>query len=287
LYVTGETPQAALYLDLLSQALTGILAEDSDEVLGMGNCLDALSRRKRLETRFGLLLRARGYELSRKHPFDREARENGRDWPARAETMMGLRRLENLREAVVLVLQDDVPGDLLEAGTWRGGGGILMRGVLKAHGCTNRTVWMADSFRGLPPPDAAAYPADIGLHFERHPYLAVSEEQVRANFQRYGLLDEQVRFLAGWFKDTLHQAPVDQLAVLRLDGDLYQSTMETLDALYPRLSPGGFCIIDDYGAFRACRKAVHHYRSRHDIREPIIDIDGIGVYWRRRNPSGQ
>ena len=282
----GETPEAALYLDLLSRTLTGFLAEDADEILGLGNCLDALSRRKRWETRLGLLLRARGYELARKHPFDPEARATGRDWPARAETMMGLRRLENLREAVGLVVQDQVPGDLIEAGAWRGGGGIFMRGLLKAHGCTDRTVWVADSFCGLPAPDPA-FPADTDLHFEPFTYLAVSEEEVRHNFERYGLLDDQVQFLAGWFKDTLPVAPPAQLAVLRLDGDLYQSTVEALDALYPRLSPGGFCIIDDYGAIRACRKAVHHYRSRHDIRERIIDIDGIGAYWRRGPESPQ
>jgi O-methyltransferase len=156
-----------------------------------------------------------------------------------------------------------------------------MRAVLRAHGCVDRLVWVADSFQGLPPPDAESYPADAALHFEPFDYLSVSEAQVRANFARYGLLDDQVRFLPGWFKDTLPSAPVEKLAVLRLDGDLYQSTMEALDALYPRLSPGGFCIIDDYGAIRACRKAVHHYRSRHGIRDKIVDIDGIGAFWRK------
>ena len=84
--------------------------------------------------------------------------------------------------------------------------------------------------------------------------LAVPEEEVKANFRRYGLLDDQVRFLPGWFKDTLQDAPIDRIAVLRLDGDLYESTIQALDALYPRVSPGGFCIIDDYLAVKACGK---------------------------------
>ena len=269
-----------LYLELLARALSGTLSEDSDEILGLGNKIYELSRRKIWETRFGLLLQARGFELVRKHAFDAEARELGRDWPARAETMMGLRRLANVRHCIESALADGVPGDLLEAGAWRGGGSIFMRGVLKAHGCTDRTVWVADSFEGLPTPDAA-FPDDKALRFDRIAYLAVSEAEVRHNFERYGLLDDQVRFLPGWFKNTLPQAPVKQLAVLRLDGDLYQSTYEALDALYPRLSPGGYCIIDDYGTIRACRKAVHHYRTRHGIRDKIQDIDGWGSYWRR------
>lgn len=270
-----------LYLDLLARVLTGIVDRESDEILGLGNTVDALTRRKRLEHRFGRLLMAHGYELARKHPFDLEARLAGRDWPARATTMMGLRRLQHLRTCVETVISDDVPGDLLEAGVWRGGGGILMRAVLKAHGCTDRAVWLADSFQGLPPPDPS-FPSDTGLRFDVYPYLSVSEAEVRENFERFGLLDGQVRFVAGWFKDTLQAAPVRELAVLRIDGDLYQSTHEALEALYPKLRPGGFCIIDDYGAIRACRKAVHHYRSRYGVTERITDIDGIGAYWRRK-----
>ena len=111
--------------------------------------------------------------------------------------------------------------------------------------------------------------------------LAVSEAEVRANFQRYGLLDDQIRFLPGWFKDTLHDAPIERIAVLRLDGDLYESTIQALDALYPRLSPGGFCIIDDYHVLKACRKAVTDYRAKHGVSAEIVEIDGSGVLWRR------
>jgi O-methyltransferase len=111
--------------------------------------------------------------------------------------------------------------------------------------------------------------------------LAVPESEVRANFQRYGLLDGRVRFLPGWFKDTLHDAPIDRIAVLRLDGDLYESTIQSLDALYPRLSPGGFCVIDDYHALEACRQAVADYRAKHGVSAEIVEIDGTGVFWRK------
>ena len=93
--------------------------------------------------------------------------------------------------------------------------------------------------------------------------LMVGADQVRANFDRYGLLDDQVRFLEGWFADTLPMAPIEQLAILRLDGDLYESTMDALVPLYEKVSPGGFVIVDDYGAWEPCRKAVDDFRAQH------------------------
>ena len=211
------------------------------------------------------------------------ARAEGRDWPARAHTMIGLKRLTSLRTCVETVLNDDVPGDLIETGVWRGGATIFMRAILKAHGNTNRLVWVADSFAGLPPPDTNHYPHDEGITLHQFAQLAVPLERVRENFRRYGLLDEQVRFLKGWFRDTLPAAPIRRLAVLRLDGDLYESTIQALDALYPKLSPGGYLIVDDYGNVPACRQAVHDYRNEYHITEPIERIDWGGAFWRRES----
>jgi O-methyltransferase len=210
-------------------------------------------------------------------------REFGVDWPRHAETMVGLRRLDNVQECVVDVVRQDVPGDLIEAGVWRGGTAILMRAVLAAWGASGRRVWLADSFAGLPKPFAEAYPADAGFDYSGHSQLAVSARQVRANFARYRLLDDSVMFLPGLFKDTLASAPIDQIAVMRLDGDLYESTIDALDALYPKLSVGGYCIIDDYGAISACRRAVDDYRRRHGITEAIMTVgDWTGAYWQRQ-----
>jgi O-methyltransferase len=214
-------------------------------------------------------------------PFSKSKRDVGLDWPAEAETMIGMQRLTSLQHCVETVLAEDIPGDLIECGVWRGGACILMRAVLAAHGDTTRCVWLADSFAGLPRPDTANYQADKGLRLDLFSgILGVPEAEVKANFERYGLLDEQVRFLPGWFKDTLHDAPIDRIAVLRLDGDLYESTIQALDALYPRLSPGGFCIIDDY-AIPACRQAVADYREKHGISAEITDIDRTGALWRK------
>jgi hypothetical protein len=217
-----------------------------------------------------------------KRIFDPVAREKGRDWPSRAHTMIGNQRLGNLRFLTEQVLKDGVPGDLIETGVWRGGACIFMRAILKAYGATDRKVWVADSFQGLPPPDEEHYPADKGSDFHLFDEeLGVSVEQVKANFEKYKLLDSQVEFLEGWFKDTLPTAPIERLAILRLDGDMYESTIVALDALYHKLSPGGFAIIDDYGAVDACRKAVTDFRSREGIEDPIYNIDGWGACWRK------
>ncbi len=210
------------------------------------------------------------------------ARETGADWPRSAETMIGLKRLDNLHECIKAVIRDKVPGDLLEAGVWRGGATIFMRAALLAYKEPARRVWAADSFEGMPDADAGKYPADGGQSWTTaNAFLAVSLDDVKANFARYGLLDDRVVFLKGWFKYTLPQCPVERLAILRVDADMYESTTEALRFLYKRVSPGGYVIVDDYGGIAACKKAVDDFRAANGIKESIEKIDPTGVYWRR------
>ena len=272
----------SLYLELIRRNLTRY---------GMHERMPAqwpLRRRLLMKTVNYLLVRTRAHQFARATPnagqgsFAQRKRDLGLDWPLEAETMIGMQRLTSLQHCVETVLAEDIPGDLVECGVWRGGACILMRAVLAAYGDETRCVWLADSFEGLPRPDAANYKADKGIRSDLAAgILGVPEAEVRANFQRYGLLDDQVRFLPGWFKDTLHDAPIDRIAVLRLDGDLYESTIQALDALYPRLSPGGFCIIDDYHAMKPCEQAVTDYRAKHGVSGEIVEIDGTGVLWRK------
>ena len=282
---TSELNRSAekdLYLDLLMRTLTGTVSEDNDLILGGVRSAGMPGLRRRIGGEVGRLANRFGFEIAYKKPFDPAARAVGRDHPERSESMIGLARMENIRHCVEQVLADDVPGDLIETGVWRGGATIFMRGILKAYGVTDRRVFCADSFQGLPAPDPARYPADAGDTFFKQSGLAVGVEQVKHNFARYGLLDDQVQFLVGWFKDTLPTAPIDQLAVMRLDGDLYESTWQAIEALYPKLSPGGFCIVDDYGDLvNQCQRAIHDYRDAHGITEEIIDVDGFGAYWRK------
>jgi O-methyltransferase len=212
--------------------------------------------------------------------FKPEYRTEGLDWPSTALTMVGRRRLHNFRAVIEQAIDEEVPGDILEAGVWRGGASILARAVLASYGVTDRRVIVADSFEGLPPP-SEEFPADAGADFHTHPELAVSLEEVRANFARFGLLDDQVVFLKGWFKDTMPLVDADRLAVLRLDGDMYESTFIPLEHLYDRLSPGGWLIVDDYQIMTGCRKAVRDFFGDRRIKPPRHDIDLVGVYFRK------
>ena len=211
--------------------------------------------------------------------FDRNRRIKGLDWPSLAFSMIGSVRMQNLRHACETVVIDEVEGDFIETGVWRGGACILMRGILDAYCDDTRRVFVADSFAGLPPPDPENFPADKGDQHHTFTKLQVSRADVEDNFRRFGLLDERVVFLEGWFKDTLPDAPIDRLAVLRLDGDMYESTIQALDALYHKVSYGGFVIVDDY-YLTPCAKAVNDFRERYGIMSPILPIDGIGRYWR-------
>ncbi len=269
-----------LYLELLKKSLTRTIAA---ETYSAAEPWFGLVRWFFLPLQMFLL--ARGWTVVRRRPVDSGLRTEGRDWPADAETMIGLRRLDNIQVCIERILQDDIPGDFIETGVWRGGATIFMRGVLKAYGDTRRLVWVADSFEGLPKPQPGVWRDDErGRLWKFGTTLAVPLAQVRANFERYGLLDDQVRFLPGWFRDTLPAAPIERLALIRLDGDMYESTRDALAALYPKLSKGGYCIIDDYYAQSGQRQAVNEYRSANGIAEPIEKIDWTGAFWRKTSP---
>jgi O-methyltransferase len=280
--VAQAADAASLYLDLLKRSLTGALSEDNDSILGGVRTAGSTSWKRRLGNLVGETASRLRVEIVYKKAYDPEQREMGRDWPARAESMIGLRRMENIQQCVQTLLDDDVPGDLIETGVWRGGACIFMKANLLARGDSTRTVWVADSFQGLPPPNTALYPADTGDDLHTRPGLSVGAEQVRHNFERYGVLDDRVQFLVGWFKDTLPTAPLDALSLMRLDGDMYESTWQAIEALYPKLSSGGFCIIDDFGSHQSqAGQAVADYRKANGIDEEIVDIDGFGAFWRK------
>lgn len=213
--------------------------------------------------------------------YDPAVREVGRDWPSLAHTMIGVKRLHNLRTLGEDVIRKQVPGDFVETGVWRGGACIMMRAVLKAYRIVDRRVWIADSFQGVPPPDVEAYPADRNSDYHTFPDLSVPADTVRRNIGKYGLLDDQIVFLEGWFRDTLPAAPIERLALLRLDGDLYESTIVALNALYDKLSVGGYVIVDDYHVVDGCRAAVGDFRSERNIRSPLSEIDEVGVFWQK------
>lgn len=210
---------------------------------------------------------------------------NGMHRDLSPDTMSHISSIENLQFCVEEVIRNEVRGDLIETGCWKGGLPVLMRGILKAYDITDRVVWVADSFEGLPEADPGKNLEDaIWFHlFSPLEQLKIPVEYVASVFQKYDLHDDQVKFLKGWFSDTLPNAPIQKLAVMRLDGDWYESTMDSLRNLYPKLSQGGFVIIDDYGLPLGCRRAVDEYREEHKIGEPIQWVNHQVIFWKKEN----
>jgi len=258
---SGSVPRRArafdLYLDLLKRSLTGTISgtePDSDQA----------------------------NELKFVHGFIQHYIRGG------ALSMLPLARFQNIQDCVIDVIERNVPGDLVETGVWRGGACIFMRGILKASEVVDRVVWVADSFEGLPEPDPEKFPIEAKAHQgpvmkNVYNHFAVGIEEVKRNFQSYGLLDDQVKFLKGWFKDTLPMAPIEAIAVLRLDGDYYESTRDALINLFDKISIGGYVIVDDYGeeTWTYCRKAVDEFRKDRRINDPIHRVDSKCYFWRK------
>jgi O-methyltransferase len=269
-----------LYLDLLKKTISFTLWPEPP--VPIDNFIGAKPFLIKLTLSFiSRIFKFGGFQIVKPIAHTNIQREEGRVTTRLADSMIGLKRLDNIQYCVETIIKEGIEGDLIETGVWRGGACILMRAILAVHGITNRKVFLADSFEGLPIPDDKKYPADKGNRHYTEKFFAVSQKEVELNFNKYGLLDDQVVFLKGWFKDTLPSAPIDKLAVLRLDGDLYASTIEALTHLYPKLSIGGFCIIDDYGALTSCKKAVDDFRQANGIGPDMKVVDWTGRYWRK------
>jgi len=268
-----------LYLDLLKKTLSYSLWPEPPIPITLFN--ETRSPLKRTAVSLvSRVMAARDLAVMKQRNVTDHQKDNGQFWPLYADTMIGMKRLDQLQTAIEAILAEGVEGDFIETGVWRGGACIFMRAALAAYGITDRRVFVADSFEGLPEPDTHRCPADRDSFFHTISFLAVSREDVERNFEKYGLLDDRVVFLKGWFKDTLPSAPIEKLALLRLDGDMYESTMDALGSLYPKLSPGGFCIIDDFFLGR-CRLAVEEYRAAQGIDAEMRVIDTCSAYWRK------
>lgn len=226
------------------------------------------------------MLRKRNFSINKLKYVNKDERIEGLDWPAHAKTMIGYKRLTNIEYCIWKINEDGIEGDLIETGVWRGGAAIFMKAVLNELKIYDKKLWLADSFQGLPKPNNK-YAIDKLSNLHKQKILKVSKEEVENNFRLYDLLDDQVKFIEGWFDETLPKAPIEKLSLLRLDGDLYESTIIALQSLYPKLAIGGFVIIDDFNAFQFCKKAVLDYRLENDINENMIEIDKEAIFWRK------
>lgn len=197
-----------------------------------------------------------------------------------AFSMLSEERMDNIYFCLKEVIENNVPGDFIETGVWRGGACIFARSILKEYGINDRIVWACDSFEGFPE-NTHAVDRQYNIEWRSMEYISVSLEDVKSNFESFGVLDDGVQFVKGFFCDTMPTLPVEKIAVLRLDGDMYASTIDVLNNLYHKVSPGGFVIIDDYGmGVDTAKDAVHDFRKEHNIQSPLIPIDSEGIYWK-------
>lgn len=210
-------------------------------------------------------------------PMDPGTRKTGSDYPVCGLTMVGELRLDNVKDLLIDVIIHGVKGDYVDCGTWRGGAAIYAKAIIDSYDRT-RHVFVADSFKGLP---KASLPVDNDV-YSRMAYLRVPLEKVQQNFRSFDLLDDRVHFCEGYFVDSLPVCPVrNNISVLRADGDMYVSTMDILYNMYPKLSIGGYVIMDDYYGVDETHKASEEFRSMYGITSPIVRIDGFGAYWKK------
>lgn len=191
--------------------------------------------------------------------------------------MVGLKRLDNLEMLLRRLEAHKVTCDLIECGVWRGGVSLFMRGLLKAHGITNRTVHLVDSFDGLPKA-STDYDEDT---WRISKYLKIPLPIVQGAFERYGLLDSQVQFHKSLFRESLpafRTASTSCIALLRMDGDMYESTIDILYNLVDLMSLGACIVVDDKTIpFR--QRAVKDFWDTHAIAPTIHAIDAASIYF--------
>jgi len=274
--------QQTSYIDLLKRCLTASIYEESGWTIVEGPMVHEQGLLAKAKRSVVALLDRRGLKLVRAKQLDIAARDQGLDWPLFGLTMVGTKRLENIQLCLETCLRENIPGDFVETGVWRGGSCIFAKAIFNQHGASDRIVWCCDSFEGMPSPSDKDLSIAPKSDYSDRDYLVASVDRVTENFRKFDLLDKNVRFVKGWFCDTLPTAPIDRISVLRMDGDLYDSTMDALTSLYHKVSAGGFVIVDDYNSWAGCRAAVDEFRSRQNVSDPILDIDAHAVFWRKQ-----
>lgn len=270
------------YLDLLSRTLVNLIYPEHDLRI------DELEERRPAGPWLDYERRMRDLRYVEPEKFAAIVQHKiaGTSWkrrPARfAHTMVGLRRLDNLEYCAASVIANGVAGDFVECGVLQGGASIFLRALQVAYGEPSRRTWLCDSFAGPPPPtDAVDRELAAGFNEAAEPWLAATVESVRDNFRTYDLLSEEVRFVEGLFADSLPHAPIERIAILRLDVGLFDATTDVLEHLYDRVSEGGFVVIDDYNVYEPCRRAVDEFRARRGETSPMRPADWNSAYWQK------
>ncbi len=217
-------------------------------------------------------------------PDLREERDFLAAWErCRAFTMTSLERMHALWGAARHVASARIEGDVVECGVWKGGSSMLAALALRSAGDAGRTLWLYDTFAGMSAPTAADVDlagrdaaSDFASAAAKGGWCAAPLDEVRAALAATGHPAERLRFVAGKVEETIPAQAPARIALLRLDTDWYESTRHELDHLWPRLSPGGVLIVDDYGHWRGARRAVDEYFSARADAPLLVRVDYTG-----------
>lgn len=202
-------------------------------------------------------------------------------------TMTSGERLWSLLNAVRYVTSEQLPGDFAECGVWRGGSVMAMARELQRLGVTDRRIWLYDTFAGMTDPTEADVEVGTGVTAAdmlrstevgdgNNVWCVAGRADVEANVRSTGYPFDHFTFVEGDVSVTLHESAPEQIALLRLDTDWYESTRVGLEILYPRLVVGGVCILDDYGHWLGARRAVDEYFAAAGHRPYMHPIDYSG-----------
>jgi O-methyltransferase len=197
-------------------------------------------------------------------------------------TMVKNENLKLLYDLVDNAHRTQVHGDIVECGVWNGGSAAIMGVAGMDVGLQKdlRTIWLFDSFQGLPRPGEKDGAREKDYYFTG--WNTGSVRLVNEIFKKIGYPNEKIRVVPGWFNETIACAPIKDVAILHIDADWYESVKIVLDMLYDRVVPGGFVVLDDYGLWPGCRRAVLDYFSEHDISETIVrGIGKQGAYFQK------
>lgn len=197
-------------------------------------------------------------------------------------TMVTSKNLISLYNLVQRANTQDVPGDIVECGVWNGGSAVMMASAMQdaSMPVPQRSIWLFDSFQGLPPPSERDGDAEQESYFEG--WCKGDQANVERAFNTFDLPLSNVKIVPGWFNDTLHTAAVSQIAVLHIDADWYDSVKIVLDTFYDRVAPGGFVMLDDYGYWKGCDRAVADFFTERGITNITIkQTDHGGAFFQK------
>jgi O-methyltransferase len=202
-------------------------------------------------------------------------------------TMVERPALVDLARQVQTVLAENVPGDFVECGVWRGGASFLMADLLREVGAADRKVWMLDSFEGVPPPEDIDGPFARALWAKDNAAGSVPPDEVLTAASELGL-DSHTELVKGWFDETLPvvRHRIGPIAILRIDCDWYSGVRCCLENLYDQVAAGGFVIIDDYYWFDGCAVAVHEFLGERRLPHRLESSARVCFFRKRRQNRG-